>query len=316
MSVASAPGKLMIAGEYVIVRPGSAALAVAVSARMRVHLDLGGKGWRVTSDLMGLVEADVEHVPLLANLVVGLSNLAKGGHFTIESELGVGPHKPGLGSSAALCVAASGALSHALGQPMPAVDELVETHRKAQGGSGSGYDVVLAHQGGTVALDSRHQPMGLDEVSWPDGLHAVILSTGQGASTAAMLRRFNAWCDASPGAAQVHQAQLAAASEALVAAWRTGEVRDVLDALTGCQESLQEMDLSGRLGIMEGGQMELLTLIEEAGALGRTSGAGGGDCVWAFSDDSSAIDAVIASAAGAGFTHLDLEFPSHGLRIE
>ena len=74
--VASAPGKLMLAGEYVVVAAGAPAIATAVDLRLSVRCERGGQGWRVNSRGLGLVEAPVAEIPLLEVVVELLHQLA------------------------------------------------------------------------------------------------------------------------------------------------------------------------------------------------------------------------------------------------
>ena len=73
------------------------------------------------------------------------------------------------------------------------------------------------------------------------------------------------------------------------------------------------MERAASLGLFANRLGELLACVEEAGAVGRVSGAGGGDSAWVFSDCLNTLDEAIASATKAGFNVLSLEFPAKGL---
>ena len=60
---ASAPGKLMLAGEYTVVDPGGPALAVSLDVHAHVSVTLGGKSWRVSSAALELSEAEPSERP-------------------------------------------------------------------------------------------------------------------------------------------------------------------------------------------------------------------------------------------------------------
>ena len=103
------------------------------------------------------------------------------------------------------------------------------------------------------------------------------------------------------------------ATQALISAWRSGDVASILTGLTGCQEALTAMEKDASLGLFDNRLGELLGCVEEAGAVGRVSGAGGGDSAWVFTDCPNSLNAAIASATKAGFKALSLDFPAKGL---
>ena len=313
---ASAPGKLMIAGEYSVVSPGCVALATSVSARLTVTLKIGGQGWRVSSKELNLDQVSVDHVPIVRAALDEFYDLPQGGLLEITSELGAGPQKPGLGSSAALAVATLAVLRKATGGERPSLDAVVAVHRAGQAGAGSGYDVATALHGGVCRYDTTSNQLHVTQVDWPDGLHAAILYTGRASSTTKLLSRLAEWRKSRAYEVEAHMEHLAQRAGRVAKAWQAGDVKGILDAVVDAQELLGMIDEDGILGILDGGQRELLTAIEDAGAIGRTSGAGGGDCAWALSDDPEALEDAIRSAESLGFKRLALEFPTKGLVIE
>lgn len=188
---ASAPGKLILTGEYAVLT-GAPAVVTAVDRRatatVRPHSDgHGGSGeivvaapdlgitTRGTLDrdgtvrwaarpavaarlrlVAGVIESMARRAPRMSGFSATLSTSA---FFDAPSRdkdgrggaRGKGGTKLGLGSSAALTVALGGALAAAFGQAPPTLAELVAMHRAAQGGRGSGTDVAAAYTGGVLA---------------------------------------------------------------------------------------------------------------------------------------------------------------------
>jgi len=316
---ASAPGKLMLAGEYVVVERGSAALAVAVDRRMTVEITPEPRRtWLVTSPGLGLRDAPVKSVPVLAEVIARLPGLPPGGRIVIASDLGEGPDKPGLGGSAALCAAAFVGLWKASGAAGPPDLEIaIAAHRAAQGGRGSGYDVATALHGG-VALFTPGlpgQPSTVERLPWPAGLHAAVFRTGKGGDTRTLLARMQTWREEDPSSYEACIEPLAAETESLISAFKEGVVAKILDAAAQVQEELSTMDRIGELGIMAGGQCQVLGAIEDAGAIARTSGAGGGDCAWALTEDPEALVRATKECADLGFQRLTIEIGGHGTRL-
>ncbi|MCC6623290.1 MAG: hypothetical protein IT385_18675 [Deltaproteobacteria bacterium] len=315
----SAPGKLMLAGEYVVVERGTPALSVAVEHRVTLEATVReAPGWSVTSEALGFVEEPLYRVPVLAEALARVPGAPRGGHVLVRSALGAGPEKPGLGSSAAVCVAGFAAFTRLLGTGAePSLLTIIEAHRAAQGGMGSGYDVATALHGGLIVFEPAAPGAApkVEPLAWPTGLVAAVFKAHRGASTIDMLRRVAAWRDEDPETLDACLEPLAIETEELVAAFRKGDVERVLTAAAQVQEELGVMDRMGDLGILSGGQIQLHGVIEDSGCVGRTSGAGGGDCVWALADDPEAITRAMSSARELGFTCLDLRFPAAGLRI-
>ena len=317
MIAASAPGKLMLAGEYVVLERKLQAVAVAVQRRLRVEIVPGPGPWRVTASQLGLSEAALDSVPVLREVVRRVAGRIDGGRITVESELGAGPGKPGLGASAALCVAAYGALSMIEGAIVPGpggpLPLLLEAHRAAQGGRGSGYDVATSLTGGLVMFDPT--TLAVTPLAWPRGLHAAVFTCGQGAKTVDYIARVESWREEDPESFEACVDPFANETEDLVRAFQKGDVAWILGAAAQVQEELGTFDRIGELGILAAGQHQLLGAIEDAGAVGRTSGAGGGDSVWALADDADTLDRATKAAAELGFQRVDVAFPGEGLRV-
>ena len=314
---ASAPGKLMLAGEYTVAIGNSCALSIAVDRRVTVTVEQGPK-WLASSEDMGWDAADAQEDPILAAAIDHATELGmEGGHIHIASELGAGSDKPGLGASAAVCVATMGALHASCGLEPPTLEQCMAVHSVAQGGRGSGYDVATALHGGLIRFNpSAEGGPTVTPLEWVDGLHARVFFTGQGASTVAMLGRLQHFREARPSRAKRCFAELRQSAAAFIDAWVKAELRLLLDSAANVQEALVELDRKGRIGIQEGRHARLMSVVEDAGALARTSGAGGGDCLWAFAESRETLDQVEEKAVEEGFSALEVDYPSDGLSLE
>lgn len=153
---ASAPGSLMLLGEYAVLHD-QPALVCAVDKRMRVSLaprddqiielisSLGHYQTTVTA-----LEVTAPFQFVLATLKQYQSELTQGCTIQIESEFS---HQIGFGSSAAVTVATLAAVSAWLGYSLSTL-ELIKKARaivQAVQGIGSGADVAASVQGGIVA---------------------------------------------------------------------------------------------------------------------------------------------------------------------
>lgn len=164
----SAPGKILIAGEYAVL-DGGEAVVMAVNRRARAHLgdqpqELSpflAAAARVVADELGADRADI-----LARVVVDSGEL--------RDDSGA---KLGLGSSAAATTAAI-----ALAMPPPGDRKLLHrvahrAHAAAQGGTGSGADVAASVWGGVLLCrppDRAGDPLRTAPLSLPADLAAAL----------------------------------------------------------------------------------------------------------------------------------------------
>jgi phosphomevalonate kinase len=214
------PGNLLLLGEYAVLEEGGLGLAAAIERRVRIGIS-PGPGLRIEGSWPGGAFAwtprDDRSSPLASAAVEcvegwlrqnGVPLPAWGARITADSTALFGPdgRKRGLGASAAVCVGLVAALLHEAGQQdgraareVPAL--AVRAHRRAQGGRGSGYDVLCSFHGAmgvfTGGADPSWQPRRLQ---WNA---ALLLFPGPASvSTADAVQRYAAWKERNPRAAR------------------------------------------------------------------------------------------------------------------
>ncbi|HEY6599318.1 MAG TPA: hypothetical protein VIZ30_08395, partial [Pseudomonadales bacterium] len=188
--VASAPGKLVVSGEYAVL-VGAPALVLAVDRRVtsRLH-DTSSGEWRFTSNgyapdarhplatLLGakpLPRTDpaylCQHVlRRLLTTGIALDTLPTALTIDIDSRAGFDAgHKLGLGTSAAVCATLSGALLARCGSTRDVFPIALDAHRAAQGGRGSGVDVAAACHGGLIRYEATMPDPRVTRVPFPAG---------------------------------------------------------------------------------------------------------------------------------------------------
>ncbi|MEO8224047.1 MAG: hypothetical protein ABI661_04525 [Gammaproteobacteria bacterium] len=351
---AQAPAKLVIAGEYAVLE-GAPGLAVAVDIRAEARItklpgsgnqlvipDTGerfrfrwvsgsGPRWEGTSPgAFGLpLEACAEILtargllPRLADLpACQIELITAAFHRTTGDGQRV---KLGLGSSAAIVVALTGALLRLAQGPALSRPELVsicrEAHRRLQGGTGSGIDVATAVTGGTVAVDFGPQSASDDRelrahpVSWPRQLSLVAVWSGQSASTPAMLGRLRSFQARDAGGFARHMERLSAYAGQVVAAWHAADVPAVLGAISGYESGLRRLDGAAGIGIFSPAHEELRAIALKLGAVYKPSGAGGGDFGIALTDSREVERALRAAYVAGGFMLLDAGLGAPGLTV-
>lgn len=351
---ARAPGKLVIVGEYAVLE-GAPGLAVAVDVQAQARIaSLPGSGNQLLIPDTGEVfhfrwvadsgprwegkSPGAFGLPLeaCAEILSARGLLPRnGGLSACRIELSTAAFhqttddgqrvKLGLGSSAAIIVALTGALIRFAGGPALPGQELVaiccEAHRRLQGGSGSGVDVATSVTGGAVAIEFKPRP-GTQvtvpqayPVSWPRRLGLVAVWSGQSASTPAMLGRLQAFRSRNPTAFTGHMGRLGANAGQAVAAWRTEDLSGLFSAITGYEAGLRRLDEAAALGIFSPVHERMRAVAEKHGAVYKPSGAGGGDFGIALTESRTVERTLRAAYADAGFAVLEAGLCAPGLGV-
>jgi len=296
VTIARAPGKLVLSGAYAVL-DGAPALVGAVDRYVTADSS------RPASWIAREVEAAVR-AGLCARPVDYDASALRSGD---------GARKLGLGSSAAILVASALAAPGAAAPPVLSrawIEAAVSAHREAQGG-GSGIDVVASAEGGVVYA-TRGSSSELSWRAWrvPDGLRFTVWSLGSEASTKDLVARVRAWKAADPAAYEAVVGPLAEQARVAAEAGAAEDVRAALEA---------QGRLLAALGDGAGTPIFPAALIPLREALaGRVavlpSGAGGGDVVLAVTVGALAA-ADRASLAAAGLEAVACEVGAPGAAI-
>ena len=187
------------------------------------------------------------------------------------SALFEGPHKLGLGSSAAVVVAAL-ATSLDPSDRRALFHAARAAHAKAQGG-GSGIDVAASTYGGVLEY-RQHDAEPLAR-AWPEGLRLDVFFAGTSAKTSSLLARVAALAAADPAR---HAAVVQELCDASVHAARVFDhASDFVQAAQRFSRGLAALGAAARAPIVTPAFAELAALAESEGAAFFGAGAGGGD---------------------------------------
>jgi phosphomevalonate kinase len=338
MVLASAPGKLVICGEYAVL-DGATALVSAVTQRASAQVALisadestlehpltgaplqftassgGVVTWRgsdpgdwgaVLAAAVASVCAD-ERIDSLPSIAVRID--------TSDFYAGVADNriKLGLGSSAAatvaLCRALIGVLDRRLG-----LDDLERicraAHARLQQGRGSGIDVLAAIHGGVIAATGGAT---CRPVPWPDGFIVVPVWSGTPASSVELVGRFDAYRARREADSARHLERLRELAAQAVTAWCAADTGLILAALGEYDAALVRLDRDAGIGIYTGDHDRLRDIAIRAGAGYKVSGAGGGDFGLAFTDSATAGSAAREAFTKAGFVVLNTDLAAPGV---
>lgn len=312
---ASAPGKLVLYGDHAVVH-GQPGIATALNHRYQVQasrLDRAVLQIRAP----GSVEREISLARLGANprpatafveAAVGqlLARNAPAGGIRIVSD---GPAQSfGLGSSSAITVATLAATARLLDVRLNRA-RLYDLARAAVlevQGAGSGLDVAAAVHGGCVYLErSGARP---ERLSTPD-LPLVIAWSGRKAGTTNLVRQVSDLRARHPdlvGPVLGLAGRICIRARACLEEGRWSDLGELTDIHQGLLDSL---------GVNTASLSRLIMAARNAGALGaKLSGAGGGDCIFALTEDSVRAK-VVAALRAAGGDVLDIESNAPGVCI-
>jgi phosphomevalonate kinase len=303
---ASAPGKLVLSGEYAVL-DGAPAIAVAVNRRATVAV-AGSEAacHSVVSpgylDTEGRFQTAGEGIEWLA----GAQDYALVGHvwsalgfrapaplaLRLDSRAFLDPAtgiKLGIGSSAAIAVALAAALAGAGEAREEVFFAALDGHRRLQGGLGSGVDVACSLLGGLIEYSLTAAPGR--RLAWPEGLEMAVFWVGAPASTSERIGKLG------EVAARPSRSGLAAASERIAAAWAGGSAPAVIDEYRDYVRVLREFSDDHHLGIFDAGHAELAADAEAVGLVYKPCGAGGGDTGVCLATDPDALAEFLSGEA-------------------
>lgn len=310
---ASAPGKLVVSGEYAVLA-GAPALVAAVDRRVTCSLvprDRGG--WRFVSTgfegeqtltKAAVFQAPADSVAGVVRRVIAEERAPAHVEVRIDSTpCHLDGAKLGVGSSAAL-VAALGAAFAVIGGDSPGLATLVDIHKSFQGG-GSGLDVAAAVTGGVIRFqDQRIVPSRLPDV------HKAFVFVGTSTRTADLVARFDAWRGAAnpPALERLIEAAVEVADCTV-----TAEM--FLDALSEYAGVLERMDRMARIGIFGPGHRAAREIAARCGVVYKPCGAGGGDTGVGFAANRDAVERFATEAGRSGLMIVPMEVADDGIRV-
>ena len=332
---ASAPGKLVLLGEYAVLF-GAPAVVMAVDRRAVVTVgEALGNTWVVTSPVLEVESAECvlepsgsvswsdresgDRLVLVERVLVGL--VARGLldprtappqalELDTAAFFSSGTNrrcKLGLGSSAALTVALATALTGRAPEGWAADLEwlrtLVSLHREVQGGLGSGIDVAASLCGGVVGfeLDGGGTVAGVVPIRWPERIFRAFVWTGRSASTGSFLDRLRVTRESGKRGVDEALDRLGQESERGVDALARNDPFRFLDAVDRFCEALAILGRVIDMPILSDAHRRLRQVAAECGVHYKPSGAGGGDFGVCFSTEGERILEFSQRAETDGF---------------
>ncbi len=331
----SAPGKLMVSGEYAVLE-GAVAVVASVAARVYCEL-LPGSGTTVSTasraarDGSGAEIGGLPQRPPLPPEAVLARKLAEESLGPVNAELFIDASecrksgkKLGLGSSAAASAAAVGAVLASHGQDLtePAAQrrvlELALAGHKAIAPEGSGADVAAASLGGFVRyqLDDQGAVLQAERMNFPAHVETRVVWTGKEARTSEFVRAVRAFEARDRAGYGRLRDGLKDQAGRFADAIAEGDAGEIIAAAAAYGRGMGELGEAAGVAIVTTELAQIAELARVHGGAAKPSGAGGGDVAIAFFQRGSDAQAFDNACERAGLDRLDLGLGAPGVRIE
>ncbi len=325
MIAASAPGKIVLSGEYAVLE-GAPAICSAVERRARAAITQSpGERHRVVAPGYSSVDGRFtatqgqmrwqqggEEYPLVnavwrilqPDIDTALTLMLDTSEFR-EPTSGA---KTGIGSSAALTVALTAALAEASAAVHDVAAAAAAAHREFQLGKGSGIDIACSIAGGLV--EYCMQGRRVTPVEWPRGLQYALLWSGIPVSTGSQLSRWQ------KSTTRPSLGALVEASAEIANAWRRGDAAELLDQYHDYGDALFTFGDEHELDIYAAGHADVAAAAKRSGLFYKPCGAGGGDVGIVLGLDAGEVARFAAASPGFGFQRLDITLNAAGARLD
>jgi len=321
--VASAPGKVVLSGEYAVL-DGAPSMCMAVDRRARVVLaravgedsQVRAPGFTDETGRFDTTDGNLrwhsgqKSFRIVDSVWRAADALSEGARSidldTSEFNDTGSRRKIGIGSSAALTVALCAAVKSST-EVASIMAVAQHAHRDLQGGAGSGVDIACSLVGGLI--EYRMEGASVTPVNWPDGLYYRLIWTGVPASTAGKLAKLN------DGISKPSRVRLVSASEEIASAWQDGDADQIIKQYRDYNEHLRQFSVDHDLGIFDAGHDELWQAASDAHLMYKPCGAGGGDVGILMGTDETAIN-TFSSALAARYSVLECRLTHVGVMTD
>ena len=340
---ASAPGKVVIIGEYAVLE-GAPALVMAVDRRASASLcshnepfcsvsarglERGSGRFRLGSSGPRWLAGDDTAFRLATHAIGAFFAAADNPmacrpfHLILDStalmERGAGrARKLGLGSSAALTVALCYALSYYVASQHehvdpPGLERLIDIHTGLQGRRGSGLDVAASLHGGLVEFSRSPAPRAVPG-NLPSEVAYRFVWSGHEAATGRFLARLEQWRGGHDRAYRQLTGLLAAVAREGVRAAHDNDAQEFLIGLDEYVAALEALGRASGADILSAPHRRLRALARRYGVVYKPCGAGGGDIGVGMSRDPEALKRFQDDVAAEKFQPLSLNCEREGVQ--
>ncbi|MDA0712550.1 MAG: hypothetical protein O2897_00990 [bacterium] len=322
---ASAPGKLVLAGEYAVLS-GYSGLAIAINNRVTISVS---KTTKPTNSFNLIPPQTDSGQKLLAAFFktadkMGLS--VKPQEFTIDStpfflQTNNKITKLGLGSSAAVlvCLAAQILKQNQLETSNEAIFKLAfKAHREFNNQQGSGIDIAASCYGGLIKFQKNAEstsPVVTQLKPVIDLKTLIPVFTNQSQSTEDFLTKVFAWKSKSPQAySDIMQNLGEVGLELEKNICIKNDWKILVEIIAENIKLLTQLGEAANIGLITPNLTHLINLAKTYGGIAKPSGAGGGDMAICFIPLENQLE-FRAKLSSLGLKDLRLDFWAKGVQI-
>lgn len=352
---ASAPGKLILLGEYAVLE-GAPGLVMAVNRFAEVNLQsISSNHYLVDAPEIGVaglpfIITDNQEISFPSSVTKetekklnffstafefarqirkqGLSELPS---FEIKLDTSQffnkeDDQKLGLGSSAALMAALIPALTQfsdeqfrPYRQSSQIFEAALRAHRKAQGNMGSGIDVASSVFGGVLKYKIVDPEFGkspfYEKLTIPPNLHILILWTGRSASTGRFVQKVETFKKTEPKNFEKIINRMSAISVSGIEAFQGKNTSQFMDAVKQYSIEMKNLGEKSGIPIVSEVHQRISEIVIGGGGVYKPSGAGGGDLGVAFCESAIVKEKIANKLKSAGFKIINLETATKGIQV-
>jgi phosphomevalonate kinase len=348
---ATAPGKLVLLGEYAVLE-NSPAIVTAVNRRATITIEQTGQDISLLNlpHLKDSVPLDVDGAmikPLVTsksqlttevvNRVVSMLNRIiekeiqvktafHGVKLTIDSSDFFSTEnnvKLGLGSSAAVTVGLLAAVRKHINAAWTNKNALMHVgyrqHNESQHQAGSGIDIAASVFGGVLRYRAKTNAAAfspvIKKVSVPEDLQMGFVWTGRAASTVSFLKRLKDFKINKPTDYNRSMRWLVRLAQAGCQAFEQSDTTKFLQTVERFYHCLEDLGNASRIPIISNNHRRIARIIYQNGGYYKPSSAGGGDFGIIFSNQKSRIDRITNLVENAGFSFPKLSVSADGVCV-
>ncbi|MCY3976145.1 MAG: mevalonate kinase [Thaumarchaeota archaeon] len=178
-SIASAPGKIILAGEHFVVH-GTKSILCSINMRVNVTAEFMSKKIIITSDICNVIIDDLSDNTIniirpficIIKKIFNKYNYVGGIKIIIKSDIPVGV---GLGSSSACCVAVAASVSGLFGKiTKKCIVELAKEGEKTIFENTSGADCTICTYGGIIEYDKK---FGFKKINTNKKINLLVINS-------------------------------------------------------------------------------------------------------------------------------------------
>ena len=311
---ASAPGKLILTGEYAVL-DGAPALVIAVDRRAIARVRAGAPRGSSPFLLAVAHELATRRGPTDPAARAALEIAVDSSAFYD------GLTKLGLGSSAAVTVVATalaiGATSGAdldRGEILTIASAAHAAAQAARGARGSGADIAASVHGGTIVFTAGR----IDRRTWPRSVRVLPFFTGTSADTATLIARVTAArterrTEVDAALTAVGDASRAACAALTAPADLTATA--MIGAIALAAAALDRLAIATQLELVPDCVRAARSAMSRFGGTAKTTGAGGGDVAFAVIPTTVDVTTATRALIEAGCKPLPLTVDETGVDL-